>query len=53
MGAREITKDQAPEYYRVVENLAITAGMPMPKVTIIDDPAPNAFATGRDPKHAS
>lgn len=52
MGAQEITKDQAPEYYRVVENLAITAGMPMPKVTIIDDPAPNAFATGRDPKHA-
>ena len=38
--------------FRSVENLAITSGMPMPKVYIIDDPAPNAFATGRDPKHA-
>lgn len=40
------------EYIRVVENLAITAGLPMPKVYVVNDPAPNAFATGRDPKHA-
>lgn len=51
-GAQEIEKNDAPELWRVVENLAITSGMPMPKVYIIDDPAPNAFATGRDPKHA-
>lgn len=51
-GAQEIEKKDAPELWRVVENLAIASGMPMPKVYIIDDPAPNAFATGRDPKHA-
>ncbi len=51
-GAQQIEKKDAPELWRVVENLAITSGMPMPKVYIIDDPAPNAFATGRDPKHA-
>jgi heat shock protein HtpX len=51
-GAKEIQKKQAPELYRVVENLAITAGLPMPKVYIIEDSAPNAFATGRDPQHA-
>lgn len=51
-GAREIEKSDNPRLYRIVENLAITTGMPMPKVYIIDDPAPNAFATGRDPKHA-
>jgi heat shock protein HtpX len=51
-GAREIEKKDNPRLYRVVENLAITAGMPMPKVYIMDDPAPNAFATGRDPQHA-
>lgn len=51
-GAQEIQKNDAPELWRVVENLAITSGMPMPKVYIIQDPAPNAFATGRDPKHA-
>src|SRR6266542_1002929 len=45
-GAKEITKKEAPGLYRVVENLAISTGMPMPKVYIIDDPAPNAFATG-------
>lgn len=52
-GAKPIEKKEAPEYYRIVENLAITTGMPMPKVYVIKDPAPNAFATGRDPKHAS
>jgi heat shock protein HtpX len=51
-GARLISKEQAPELYNVVENLSITAGLPMPRVFIVDDPAPNAFATGRDPEHA-
>lgn len=51
-GAEEIQKKDNPRFYRIVENLAITTGMDMPKVYIIDDPAPNAFATGRDPKHA-
>lgn len=51
-GAKEIKKADAPEYYRIVENLAISAGMPMPKVYIIEDPAPNAFATGRSPDKA-
>lgn len=51
-GAREIKKSDNPRMYRIVENLAITEGMPMPKIYIIDDPAPNAFATGRDPQHA-
>ena len=52
-GAREITKKDNPRLYNIVENLSITTGLPMPKVYIIDDKAPNAFATGRDPKHAS
>ena len=51
-GAKEIEKRDNPRLYRIVENLAITAGIPTPKVYLIDDPAPNAFATGRDPKHA-
>jgi heat shock protein HtpX len=51
-GAKEVTKKEEPRLYRTVENLAITTGMPMPKVYVIDDKAPNAFATGRDPKHA-
>lgn len=52
-GAKEITKQDNPRLWRIVENLSITTGMPMPKVYIIDDPAPNAFATGRDPNHAA
>ena len=52
-GAREITKKDNPRLYNIVENLSITTGLPMPKVYVIDDNAPNAFATGRDPKHAS
>lgn len=52
-GAREIRKQDNPRLWRTVENLAITDGLPMPKVYIIDDPAPNAFATGRDPKHSA
>ena len=51
-GGTQIEKRDNPRLYRTVENLAITMGMPMPKVYIIDDPAPNAFATGRDPEHA-
>ena len=51
-GAQQIEKKDAPELWRIVENLSIASGMPMPKVYLIDDPAPNAFATGRDPKHA-
>lgn len=52
-GAKEITKEENPYVYRMVENLAITAGLPMPKVHIINDQAMNAFACGRDPEHAS
>jgi heat shock protein HtpX len=48
-----IEKNNNPYVYRLVENLCITAGLPMPKIYIISDPAPNAFATGRDPAHAS
>ncbi len=51
-GAREIQKTDNPRLYRIVENLSITTGSPMPKVYVINDPAPNAFATGRDPQHA-
>lgn len=51
-GARQITKKENPRLYNIVENLSITTGLPMPKVYVIDDPSPNAFATGRDPKHA-
>jgi heat shock protein HtpX len=52
-GAKEVTKKEQPELYRVVENLSIATGMPMPKVYVMDDPALNAFATGRDPQHAA
>ena len=51
-GAHQITKKENPRLYNIVENLSISMGLPMPKVYIVDDPAPNAFATGRDPKHA-
>lgn len=50
--AHEITRDSHRELWNSVENLSITAGLPMPKVFIIQDPAPNAFATGRDKEHA-
>lgn len=52
-GAKPIEKRDHPSLYRTIENLAITAGLPTPKVYIIPDPAINAFATGRDPQHAS
>lgn len=51
-GAKEIKKSDDPRLWRIVENLSITNGMPMPRVFIMHDPALNAFATGRDPKHA-
>jgi heat shock protein HtpX len=52
-GARPIQHDDDPELFNVVEEMSIAAGIPMPKVYVIHDPAPNAFATGRDPEHAS
>ncbi len=51
-GAHEVTGAEEPELYRVVENLSIGSGLPMPKVWVIEDSAPNAFATGRDPERA-
>lgn len=52
-GAKEVSKQQQPRLYKMVENLAITTGEPMPKVYIMDDPGLNAFATGRDPSHSA
>ena len=52
-GAREVTQQSAPQLMNVVQEMALAAGVPMPRVYIIDDTAPNAFATGRDPQHAS
>jgi len=51
-GAHEAQDSEYPELHNIVENLAITAGLPKPKIYIINDPAPNAFATGRDANHA-
>lgn len=51
-GAKEIQKKDNPELFRIVENLAIGDGLPTPRIYIMDSLAPNAFATGRDPKHA-
>jgi len=51
--AKEIKKSDDPQLFNVVEELAIAGGIPMPRVFLIDDPAPNAFATGRDPQHAA
>ncbi|MBI5530302.1 MAG: M48 family metallopeptidase [Candidatus Doudnabacteria bacterium] len=50
--AQEVDRAANPQLYNIVENLCIAAGLPTPKIYIIDDTAPNAFATGRDPKHA-
>lgn len=52
-GAKAVPDEAAPDLHNVVENLAITAGVPKPKVYLINSPALNAFATGRDPEHAS
>ena len=51
--AQEVGSEQAPQLFNVVSEMATAAGVPMPKVYIIDDPSPNAFATGRDPQHSS
>ncbi|OHA47901.1 MAG: zinc metalloprotease HtpX [Candidatus Terrybacteria bacterium RIFCSPHIGHO2_01_FULL_48_17] len=51
-GAKPIQKQDDPPLWRMIENLSITAGLPMPKVYVVEDPSPNAFATGRDPKHS-
>ena len=52
-GAIEIQKSDNPRFFRIIENLCIATGTPMPRVYIINDQAPNAFATGRDPQHAA
>jgi heat shock protein HtpX len=52
-GAREITKNEYPDFWNIAENLSITAGLPMPKLYVVDDPIPNAFATGRDKHHSA
>ncbi len=51
-GARQIEKSENPRYYQIIERLSEDAKLPMPRVYVIEDPAPNAFATGRDPQHA-
>jgi heat shock protein HtpX len=51
-GAKPVTEAEAPELYRIVSRVAESAGLPQPRIFIIDQPAPNAFATGRDPQHA-
>jgi len=51
--AKEVDKESGRELYRLVENLCIAAGLPIPKIYIIEDASPNAFATGRDPEHAA
>ena len=52
-GAHEADRSQFPQLYNIVETLSIGSGLPVPKVYVIDDPSPNAFATGRDPQHAA
>ncbi len=52
-GAKEIAHDDNPPLFNVVDEMRVAAGLPMPKVYLIDDPAPNAFATGRDPQHSA
>jgi heat shock protein HtpX len=52
-GARQVSENEAPEFYRMVKRLAQNANLPMPKVYIIDQPQPNAFATGRNPENAA
>jgi heat shock protein HtpX len=52
-GAKELSKEEAPDLHNLVENMCIASGIPMPKVYIMNDSSMNAFATGRDPKHSS
>lgn len=51
--AKPVTNESHQDFFNIVENLSITAGLPMPRVYVVDDPAPNAFATGRDKNHAA
>jgi heat shock protein HtpX len=51
-GAREVTPEEAPQIHSIVDELAYRAGLPKPRVAIVESPSPNAFATGRDPNHA-
>jgi len=51
--AREVTHEQEPRLHNIVEGLCIAAGLPKPKIYVVEDPAPNAFATGRDPQHSA
>ena len=51
--AKPVTRESHRELWNIVENLSITAGLPMPKLYVVNDPAPNAFATGRSPKHSA
>jgi heat shock protein HtpX len=53
MGAQEVTRDHVPQLYDIVEHLASRAGLPMPRLYVSPQPAPNAFATGRNPQHAA
>ena len=52
-GAREVDRRSSPEYYAIVADLAAKAGLPVPRVCVMDNDQPNAFATGRDPEHAA
>ena len=52
-GARQVDRQTAPEFYQLIEDLSQRAGLPMPKVYIMDNPQPNAFATGRNPENAA
>ena len=52
-GAREVTEDQAPQLYHIVQDMAMVAQIPMPRVYIVDDPSMNAFATGSNPQNAA
>ncbi len=52
-GAKPVTREQAPQLYQIMEGLTAHAGLPMPKLYIVQSPAPNAFATGRNPSHAA
>jgi len=52
-GAIEVDERQAPQYYQIVRQLSAKAGIPMPRVCVLNNPQPNAFATGRDPRHAA
>ena len=51
-GAREVSRQQSPEFYAAVESLSITAGIPMPRLFVIDEPSPNAFAAGNSPRNS-